>query len=183
MKLSLQRLRKIDKESAEIISGKIKRHPIYLILEDILDTYNVGGFFRLADAIAAKKIYLCGKTATPPDKKIVKASVGTYKVVPWEHRRGVRSAINTLRKIKGMKVVAVEQHEKSRDYSKIKYGFPIAFLLGNENWGIKSASLELADEVIEIPMYGANKSLNAAVAAGIVLYQALENSINGNRQG
>lgn len=184
MNLNSQRLREIDEQSAEKVAREIKRHPIYLVLEDILDTYNVGGFFRLADAVAAEKIYLCGNTSVPPcssqwagpaGQKIVKASVGTYKVVPWEYKKTVKSAMSTLRKVKGMKIVAVEQHKKSRDYRKLKYNFPVAFLIGNENWGLKPASLKLADEIVEIPMYGANKSLNAAVAAGIIVYRALEN--------
>ena len=44
----------------------IKRNPIYLVLDNVIDTYNIGSMFRLADAIAAEKIYICGDTEYPP---------------------------------------------------------------------------------------------------------------------
>src|ERR1035437_2778020 len=54
---------------------KIKRREIYFILDNILDTYNTGGIFRLADALGIRKIYLCGVTETPPNTRIKKASI------------------------------------------------------------------------------------------------------------
>ncbi|MEK7450927.1 MAG: TrmH family RNA methyltransferase, partial [Patescibacteria group bacterium] len=56
---------------------KIKKNPIYIILDNVLDTYNVGAIFRLADAVAAKRILLCGETETPPHTRIKKASINT----------------------------------------------------------------------------------------------------------
>ena len=174
MTLNSSQLRKMDEERALAIRHIIKRRPVYLILEDILDTYNIGGFFRLADAVAAEKVYLCGESATPPNPKITKASVGTYKLVPWEYRSSAAAAIKELQKIKKMKVIAVEQHPGSKDYRKIKYHLPLAVVFGNETAGIKPETLKLVDNIAEIPMHGFNKSLNVMVAAGIILYQALK---------
>ncbi len=173
MTLNSAELRKIDEDQALAISAVVKRHPVYIILENVLDTYNIGGFFRLADAVAAEKIYLCGNCAVPPDHKIVKASVGTYKLVPWEHKKTVRAALADLRSIRGLQVVAVEQHASSKDYRKVEYNFPIAFIFGHETTGITEEALDLVDDVIELPMYGVNKSLNVMVAAGIAVYYAL----------
>jgi tRNA G18 (ribose-2'-O)-methylase SpoU len=174
MKLGAGELRKAEeKELKKFIKG-IKRLPIYFILEDIYDTYNIGGLFRLADAVCAKKIFLCGKTETPPNPKIKKASVGTYKIVAWKYYKKTSSAISYLRKKeRRIKIIALEQTKKSILYTKAKYQFPLAFILGNETFGIKEKTLKLTDEIIEIPLYGINKSLNVIVAAGIVVYHAI----------
>ena len=82
-KLDAKQLR-VSKPSSQDIS-KIKRREIYIICDNILDTYNIGSIFRLADAVAAKKIYLCGATETPPNSRISKASVGTEKWVEWQY--------------------------------------------------------------------------------------------------
>ena len=170
MTLNSAQLRQIDEKEAKAISQGLKRHPVYIILENVLDTYNIGGFFRLADAVAAKKVYLCGQCATPPDHKIVKASVRTYKLVPWEHKPSVQAALSDLRSVRGLQVIAVEQHATARDYRRVSCRFPIAFIFGHETNGVSDEALDLADDIIEIPMYGINKSLNVMVAAGIALF-------------
>lgn len=172
--LNAKKIRTISDEEAKKIGQKLKRKDIYFILENILDTYNVGGFFRLADAVAAKKIFICGPTETPPNTKIKKASIGTYKFTPWEHMDNVKQAITEVKKIKNLKVVAVEQHKTSIDYRQAKYQLPIAFLFGSEVYGLSKDGIKLADEIIELPMYGINKSLNVMIAAGIVVYRVFD---------
>lgn len=172
--LNARKIRNISAEEAKKIAKKVKRKDIYFILEDIFDTYNIGGFFRLADAVAAKKVFLCGKTETPPNPKIKKSSIGTYKFTPWEYAENVEQAITELKKVKGLKVVAVEQHKKSIDYRKANYKLPIAFVFGSEVHGLSKKGAKMSDEIIEIPMYGINKSLNVMVAAGIVVHKAIE---------
>src|SRR3990167_9443668 len=118
MKMNAKELRDIDEKDA---SKKLKeqgRRPLYFILEDIYDTYNVGGIFRLADALNASKIYICGQTEIPPNHKIVKASIGTYKIVPWEYKSTTVEAIKELRRKKHVpQIIAVEQDESSIDYT------------------------------------------------------------------
>lgn len=174
MTLNSRELRKINPELSEKIKKERAYQPLYIILEDVLDTYNIGGFFRLAEAIGATKLYLCGGCATPPDTKITKASVGAYQLVPWEYKPSAQAAIAEIRKIKRIKVIAVEQTIKSVDYRSLKYRFPLAFVFGNETTGLSQAAEELVDAAVEVPMYGINKSLNVMVAAGIVLYKSLE---------
>lgn len=176
VKLGTKELRKLKDDEGRRLLKKVKRFPIYLILEDILDTYNVGGFFRLAEALAVKKVYLCGGTQMPPNPRIIKASVGNCKLVPWEYKKNVSVVIKELKKLKKIKIIAVEQSPQSVDYKKFAYKFPLAFIFGNESFGIKPKTLKLADAIVEIPLYGLNKSLNAMVAAGIVLYWGLENA-------
>jgi tRNA G18 (ribose-2'-O)-methylase SpoU len=98
MKLNAKELRVVEEADVQEKIKEVKRRPLYLILENIYDTYNIGGLFRLADALAVSKIYLCGQTEVPPNSKIKKASIGTYKVVPWEYKKSAAEAIAELKK-------------------------------------------------------------------------------------
>lgn len=154
----------------------IKRRNIYFILDNILDTYNTGGIFRLADALGVKRIYLCGVTETPPNTRIKKASINTTEWVKWKYFTKTEEAIKELRaKVKKIQIVAVEQDAKSLPYARIDYKLPIAFVVGNETEGSSQAILKLCDQIAEIPMWGVNKSLNVIISLGIVAYHAVHN--------
>lgn len=188
IRLNSKQLREVDPQEVKHEADKLKRNPIYLILENVYDTYNIGGLFRLADALAIEKIYLCGEMEIPPHHKIAKASVGTYKIVPWEYKETAREAIESLRaersNLKGIatsfstprndkadiQIIAVEQSDSSIPYDKVEYSFPVALLVGNETYGVLEETLELVDQTVEIPMWGINKSLNVIVSAAIVSY-------------
>ena len=71
IKLGAQQLR--TTKSSEEEKRNIKRNPIYIILDNVMDTYNIGSIFRLADSVAAEKVILCGETETPPHTRIKKA--------------------------------------------------------------------------------------------------------------
>ena len=181
MKLNAKEMRDVD-ETDNIIAQKIKnlkRRKMYFILENIYYTYNIGGLFRLADALAIEKIYICGESEIPPNPKIKKASIGTYKVVPWEYKKSAREAIVELRTTNyelQPKIIAVEQAKNSISYSKADYSTPVALILGNETYGVTEKTLKLADQIVEIPMWGINKSLNVIVSAAIVSYWAVNSS-------
>jgi tRNA G18 (ribose-2'-O)-methylase SpoU len=172
LKLKAAELRTSDPSKGEL--KKIKRREIYFILDNILDTYNTGGIFRLADALGVKKIYLCGVTETPPNTRIKKASINTTEWVKWEYCETAVPAIKNLKsKIKNLTVVAVEQDKKSVPYTEINYRLPIAFVVGNETDGMSKESLKVCDKIAEIPMWGVNKSLNVIISLGIVAYHAV----------
>lgn len=166
-------LRTIKPSEAQL--KKIKKNPIYIVLDNVLDTYNVGSIFRLADAVAAEKIILCGGTEIPPNSRIKKASINTTEWVTWEYVQTAEKAINDLRlKINDLQVVAIEQSRRSIPYDKVDYRFPIAIVVGNETYGVSREVLKMADQIVEIPMWGVNKSLNVMVSLGIVLFEAME---------
>ncbi len=173
MKLNARQLR--ERKPTRKEQAVVPRQPIYIILEDVLDTYNVGAIFRLAEAVAAQKVILCGRTATPPDIKIHRAAIGTQNWVPWEYAPRADEAIKKLRqKVGKVSVYVIEQGSRSSLYHRVEYRFPAVFVVGNETEGVSSSVLELADQIIEIPMWGVNKSLNVMVSLAIVLWQAME---------
>ncbi|MGD8744687.1 MAG: TrmH family RNA methyltransferase [Candidatus Woesebacteria bacterium] len=171
IKLNAKQLRKSEPKSKEI--EKIKRNPIYLVLDEIIDTYNIGSLFRLADAVAVEKMYLCGDMEYPPNSRIKKAAVGTQKWVPWEK---VDSTIELLEKLKeqGTQIIAVEQDKHSISYNKLTPDYPVAIIVGNETGGIKKSTLKMADVIVELPMHGVNKSFNVWGSAAVVCYKVLE---------
>ncbi|HEX6977190.1 MAG TPA: TrmH family RNA methyltransferase [Patescibacteria group bacterium] len=151
----------------------MKRSPIYLILDEVIDTYNIGSLFRLADAIGAKKVFLCGNMEYPPSSRVHRAAVGTEEWVPWEKKD---STIETIRELKqkGVKIIAVEQDKRSFSYKDFKPSFPLAIVVGNETTGVKKEVLDEADTIIELPMLGVNKSFNVWGTAAVVAYKVLE---------
>ncbi len=173
MKLNAKELR-ISKPPEEL-RKIIKKNPIYIIVDNVLDTYNIGAIFRLADAVAAEKVILCGGSETPPHTRIKKASINTTEWVSWSY---APTAVEALQEIKNqksnLKIIAIEQDRKSVKYDSIDYDFPLALVVGHETDGVSKEVLEIADYIAEIPMWGVNKSLNVMVSLGIVLFKAME---------
>ncbi|MBP6942637.1 MAG: TrmH family RNA methyltransferase [Candidatus Buchananbacteria bacterium] len=160
---------------SELDRAKLQRREVYVILDDIIDTYNVGAMFRLADATGIKKMYLCGQTLTPPNPRITKSSVNTWQWVDWEYASTAVSAITYLRRVMpNIRIIAIEQTPTSIPYTEFQYDEPIALIVGNETFGMSQATLDLVDASIELPLIGINTSLNVMVTLGIVLYKTLE---------
>lgn len=167
-------LRKNPPQKGEV--KQIKRNPIYFVLDNVLDTYNIGSIFRLADAVAAKKIYICGEFSEyPPSSRIHKAAVGTEEWVKWEHSNSVIQVINKL-KSEGVQIVAIEQDKRSIAYSLLPSAlqFPVALVVGHETNGVSKEVLDMADLIVELPMFGINKSINVWGSLAIVSYKILE---------
>lgn len=173
MKLKAAELR--TTKASESQKKKIKKNPIYIILDNVLDTYNIGAIFRLADAVSAEKIILCGESETPPHTRIKKASINTTEWVNWEYAESAFLAIQKLKsQIDNIQIVSVEQNEKSIPYDKANYKFPIALVVGHETNGVSKEVLDASDLIVELPMYGVNISLNVMVSLGIILYKVIE---------
>lgn len=172
MKLKAGELR-VSQNDPKILQ-QIKRNPVYIVLDNVLDTYNIGAMFRLADATAVEKILLCGATETPPNSRIKKSSINTTEWVPWEYHPTTLDAVNHLRKtVPNIQIVAVEQSEKSVPYDTAPYSFPVALVVGHETVGVSSEVLAACDLIIEMPMWGVNVSLNVMVSLAIALYEVL----------
>ncbi len=169
MKLKAQELRSTSFNSS--IANEIRKRPITIILDNVLDTYNIGSIFRLADAVAARKVYLCGATETPPNTRIKKASINTWQWVDWEYASDTAMLLTTLKSQNhDLSIIAVEQNEKSIPFQTMNYTLPIAIVAGNETHGISKEVLAHADTIVELPMFGINTSLNVMVSCGIILY-------------
>lgn len=174
IKLNARQLRTTKPTPEEF--KKIKKNPIYIILDNVLDTYNIGAIFRLADAVGAAKVIICGESETPPHTRIKKASINTTEWVEWEYFENAKKAIDSLRSsVDGIQIVSVELDAKAVPYDTFEYKFPLALVVGHESDGVSKEVLEASDAIVEIPMWGVNKSLNVMVSLGIVLFQSAKN--------
>lgn len=174
-KRTADQLRKLPVD--EEVKKKIKKNPVYIIVDNVLDTYNIGSIFRLADAVAVEKVYLCGETETPPNHRIKKSSINTTEWVDWEYAETTLSAIKKLRtEVPGVQIVAVELDEKSVPYDQVDYHFPVALIVGHETHGVSQDVLDASDVIAEMPMWGVNISLNVMVSLGIMLYEVMKHS-------
>jgi tRNA G18 (ribose-2'-O)-methylase SpoU len=173
-KLGAKDLRKTRPTSETF--GTIKRNPIYLVLDNVIDTYNIGSLFRLSDAVAAEKMYICGDTEYPPSSRIHKAAVGTEEWVPWEK---ADSTVSVIKKLKAdcVQIIAVEQNPRAINNSQLtidRVHFPVAIVVGNETDGVSKEVLDLSDIIVELPMFGVNKSFNVWGSCAVVAYKVLE---------
>lgn len=114
-----------------------------------------------------KPLYL-----TSAQKMVVKTALGAEKNVSWEKIKNLGKLIDKLKSRK-IKIIALEQGEKSINYKNFKPLFPMALIVGNELKGINKRILARCDKIIEIPMRGRKKSLNVSVAFGIAGYEII----------
>jgi 23S rRNA (guanosine2251-2'-O)-methyltransferase len=141
---------------------------VILLAHNIRSLWNVGSFFRTADAMGIEKIYLAGYTAQPPRREISKTAIGAEDWIDWEYKEDPIQAINDLKE-DGWKVVGLELEEgaqKIADYSPTE---KICLVLGHEVTGVPEEIIKLCDDVVYIPMHGKKESLNVSVALGIAL--------------
>lgn len=154
---------------------KTTKTPLVVILDNIRSCNNTGSVFRTSDALLIEKIYLCGITATPPNKDIHKTALDAEKSVDWEYSKNTEEVVTELQK-KGYKVYAIEQVEKSISLPGFlpQPGEKLAVVFGNEVKGVQQKIVDLCDASIEIPQYGTKHSFNISVTAGIVLWDIFQ---------
>ena len=153
--------------------------PIVIILDDIRSLHNIGSVFRTSDAFLIEKIYLCGITATPPNKEIHKTALGATDTVAWEYVKDVLEVIAKL-KAEITIVYAIEQVENAvflDDFQPIK-NTKYALVFGNEVYGVSQEAIKICDGCIEIPQLGTKHSLNISVSAGIVVWDLFQKMKN-----
>ncbi|KAF0153107.1 MAG: tRNA/rRNA methyltransferase (SpoU) [Ignavibacteria bacterium] len=149
---------------------QVKKLPVYVILDSIRSSYNVGSIFRTSDGAMIEKLFLCGYTPSPLKKEVLKTALGSEKSVDWEYVKDAKVLIAKL-KSNGIKIGALELTESSlTNYNFSKINFPIALIVGNEITGVSQDLLDLCDFSLEIPQFGTKQSLNVAVAYGVSIF-------------
>ncbi len=153
-------------------TGKI---PLVVVLDNIRSCNNIGSVFRTSDALLVEKIYLCGITATPPNKEIHKTALDAEKSVDWKYVEKTENAVSEL-KDQGYAVYAIEQVESSIMLPDFTPGIneKIAVVFGNEVKGVQQKIVNSCNGSIEIPQYGTKHSFNVSVSAGIVLWDIFQ---------
>ena len=151
---------------------QIRPMPACVLLENVRSLYNVGAFYRTADAVALEKLYLTGFTGYPPQNMISKTALGAEETVPWEHHANAVDVIAGLRE-RGFEIAAIETSVHAVDIFDWQPRFPVCVLFGHETDGLTPEASALADRHIRIPMLGRKHSLNVASAGSVVMYELL----------
>ena len=166
-KLSLKELNRVDVAAFKAQA----KTPLVLVLDNVRSALNVGSAFRTADAFALEHIYLCGITAQPPHREILKTAIGATDAVDWSYYREAPEALRQLIE-KGYEIVGVEQTDESIPLHEfeLRPERPVALVFGNEVNGVDDKVLALADRCIEVPQFGTKHSLNISVCVGVVVW-------------
>lgn len=147
---------------------RVERNSLWLAVESIESTGNLGTIIRTAEAAAVTGIFILNSNCDPYDPASVRATMGSLF-----SQKLIRCSVNdftTWAKSNGVAVVA-SSPAGLMDYKALTYRFPSALVIGSEKRGLSDQLLESADFVVRIPMHGSCDSINAAVAAGVLLFE------------
>jgi 23S rRNA (guanosine2251-2'-O)-methyltransferase len=169
------RVRRFDGETA---APRPPGPGLRVVLDNIRSAFNVGSIFRTCDAAGVEHLHLCGISASPPNPKVLKTSLGAERTVPWSHHVDAVALLRELRAA-GYAVFAVERTDRSEPYTEVVFPEKCALVFGHEVAGVARPLLDAADRVIEIPMLGRKNSLNVATSAGVVLFELVRRRRGG----
>ncbi|MCX7548029.1 TrmH family RNA methyltransferase [Xanthomarina sp. F1114] len=154
--------------------------PIILVCDNITSAPNIGSLFRTADAFGIEKIIFCG-SPIPSGRKMTKTSRATEKVVLYEEQESILTVIEQL-KANNHQIISLEITNASQSlktFIKPKQQ-KIALVIGDENFGVSEAVLNLSDTIIHIDMFGQNSSMNVVQATSIALYEITKQALENN---
>lgn len=147
-----------------------RERPLLLVLENIQDPGNLGTMFRTAEGAGADGVIMSRDTVDLYNPKVIRSTMGSVYRVPFLYADDLGEAIAGLKEA-GVNVCAAHLKGKQA-YTEADYSKGTAFLIGNEGNGLRDETAEMAGTYIRIPMEGKVESLNAAVAAAILMYEA-----------
>ena len=158
-----------------ILKARKKEKKIIVMLDNINDPHNLGAILRSADVFEASGIVLPKHNSVSLNATVAKTSAGAINYVTVAVVNNLNQAIKTL-KDEGYWVVSTDG-SATIDYSSIKYDFPVVVVIGSEGKGVSSLVLKNSDYIVKIPQFGHVNSLNASVAAGILLAEVHKTNI------
>ncbi len=165
-----------DYEYSDIDEFINNEDALVVILDHLEDPHNLGAIIRTCEAASIDGIIIPKDRSVLVNGTVIKTSVGTVNNIKIAT---VTNLVNTIKclKQKGFWIVGTDM--KGTNYKKIDYKGKIAIVIGNEGSGMSRLVKENVDFIASIPMYGKTNSLNASVAAGIIIYEAVSNRKQG----
>ena len=163
-KVAARKLQKAHRDSAQF------QRELAFLCQDWQDAYNVGGMFRVADALGAAKLVFTGQSPVPPNPQVAVTSLGAHRRVPWELIESHEEAALTLL-AEGFSLIAVELADSAEPFDRFCFPEKTCLVLGHEGAGVYQKVLRHCAGAVFIPMAGKGRSLNVHVAAAIVGFQ------------
>lgn len=144
--------------------------PFVIILDSLQEGYNLGSILRIADAAGVHAVVIPERRSVGLDAVVAKASAGAIEYVPVARVGNLTQAVISLKK-RGFWIAGTDA-SANQDYTKADWKGPLAVVTGSEGSGISPGLLKHCDFLVSIPMHGSVNSLNAAVATGIIVFEA-----------
>ena len=163
----------VKKKKFTLSKDILKNSSLLLGLDNIRDPGNLGTMIRTADAAGTEAVLLSKGCVELYNPKVIRSTMGSIFHLPVIENLDFSEVIPDLKEV-GFKIIVSEVHGV-KDYTKVSYPEKTCIVIGNEASGISQQILNLADERIKIPIFGKAESLNAPVAAGILLYEIVRN--------
>ena len=151
----------------DILGGK---NPLVMVLEDLQDPGNAGTILRTGEGAGVSGVLLTRTCVDITNPKVIRSTMGSVYRIPFLY---VESVVSLTQELKKHNIRTFAAHLKGRNsYDQESYTGGTAFLIGNEGKGLTEEAANSADCLIRIPMCGKVESLNAAMASGILMYEA-----------
>ena len=151
---------------------KMPDNPFIIILDHLEDPHNFGAIIRTCEAAGVDFIIIPKNRSVSVNSSVMKTSTGALDNVNIVEVTNLNNTINKLKKV-GVWIVGTDM-ENSVSYETIDYKVPVAIIIGSEGFGMSNLVKKNCDFIANIPMYGKINSLNASVAAGIMIYEVIK---------
>ena len=163
----MEKVRRLSYQMPDLLKEK---NPLIMVLEDLQDPGNAGTIIRTGEGAGVSGVFLTKTCVDITNPKVIRATMGSVYRIPFLYVEDVVSLKQQLQD-RGIRFFAAHLQGKN-SYDREDYKGGTAFLIGNEGKGLTDQAAEAADCLIRIPMCGQVESLNAAMAAGILMYEA-----------
>lgn len=166
----------VSLEELLLIPGKRDEDPFFVVLDEIEDPRNLGAVLRTAEAAGVHGVVIQKRRQAGLGPQAVKASAGASEHIAVAAVPNIKNAIYKMRDM-GIMVVGAEAGGDAFPWDAY-LGGPLALVVGSEGRGLRRTVREKCDLVVSLPMRGMVNSLNASVAAGVLIYEALRQRVN-----
>ena len=144
--------------------------PFLIICDEIEDPHNLGAIIRTAEATSVHGVIIPERRSASLNATVAKAACGALEYVPVARVTNIANTIDALKE-RGVWVFGADMD--GDDYTKTDFDTPCALVIGNEGKGIGALTAKKCDAILSLPMLGKINSLNASVAAGILMYEVV----------
>jgi 23S rRNA (guanosine2251-2'-O)-methyltransferase len=162
-----------DIEDLLAIARELKQKPFLLILDEIEDPQNLGAMIRTAECAGVHGVIIPKHHAASVNQTVSKASAGATEHMAITKVTNIAVTMDQLKEA-GLWMVGTDM-ASGKSYDQIDYSMPVALVIGNEGSGMRRLVKEKCDFLVRIPMFGKIQSLNASVAAALVMYEVVRN--------
>ncbi|MDR0333959.1 MAG: 23S rRNA (guanosine(2251)-2'-O)-methyltransferase RlmB [Dysgonamonadaceae bacterium] len=151
------------------------KNPFILVLDGLTDVRNFGAIARTCEVAGVDAIVIPARGSVSVNADAMKTSAGALHTIPVCRENSLKDAITFL-KNSGIKVVAATE-KAAKYYTETDMTVPVALVMGSEDMGVSPEHLRICDELVKIPQFGTIQSLNVSVAAGVMIYEVINQRI------